>query len=119
MAARGGRRSQRRGPGRPRDPPVPADRARTCESGDGRVRRPAAALEHLPVDPTRTYAEDTLYWVIWYVGAPAVLLGGFGLALLVRRSLRALLTWKDVTGAARNWALPLAIIGWGSAAVLW
>ena len=76
-------------------------------------------LEHLPVDPTRTYAEDTLYWVIWYVGAPAVLLGGLGLALLVRRTLRALLTWKDVTGAARNWAFPLAIIGWGAAAVLW
>lgn len=76
-------------------------------------------LEHLPVDPTRLYAEDTLYWVIWYVGAPAVLLGGLGLALLVRRTLRAMLTWQDVTGAARNWVFPLAIMGWGAAAVLW
>jgi len=76
-------------------------------------------LEHLPVDPTRLYAEDTLYWVIWYVGAPAVLLGGLGLALLVRRTLRALLTWQDVTRVARNWGLPLAIIGFGAAAVLW
>ncbi len=74
---------------------------------------------HLPVDPTRTYAEDTLYWIVWYVGAPAVLLGGFGAALLVRRCLRALLAWRDPAGTARNWALPLAIICGGSAAVLW
>ena len=76
-------------------------------------------LEHLPVDPSRLYAEDTLYWVIWYVGTPAVLLGGLGLALLLCRTVRALLTWQDVTGAARNWALPLVLIGWGAAAVLW
>ena len=76
-------------------------------------------LEHLPVDPGRLYAEDTLYWVIWYVGLPAVLLGGFGLALLVRRCLRALISWRDPFGTARIWALPLVIICWGSAAVLW
>jgi hypothetical protein len=76
-------------------------------------------LEHLPVVPTRLYAEDTLYWAIWYVGTPAVLLAGLGLALLLRRTVRALLTWQDVTRAARNWALPLVLIGWGAAAVLW
>jgi hypothetical protein len=76
-------------------------------------------MEHLPVDPGRLYAEDTLYWVIWYVGLPAVLLGGFGLALLVRRCLRALLAWQDRSGVARVWALPLAVICCGSAAVLW
>jgi hypothetical protein len=76
-------------------------------------------MQHLPVDPTRLYAEDTLYWVIWYVGAPAVLLAGLGLALLVRRTLRALLTWNDATRTARNWALPLMIIGWGAVTVLW
>ncbi|MGO9081932.1 MAG: hypothetical protein ACLQDY_23315, partial [Streptosporangiaceae bacterium] len=65
------------------------------------------------------YAEDTLYWVIWYVGVPAVLLGGFGFALLVRRCLRALLTWHDPSGAGRNWGLPLTLIAIGSAAVLW
>ena len=32
----------------------------------------------LPVQPTRSYAEDSLYWVIWYIGIPALLLGGFG-----------------------------------------
>jgi hypothetical protein len=76
-------------------------------------------LEHLPVDPGRLYAEDSLYWVIWYVGLPALLLGGFGLALLVRRSLRAAFSWRDPSGAARVWVLPLAGICCGSAAVLW
>ena len=88
-------------------------------------------LEHLRVDPGRLYAEDTLYWVIWYVGLPAVLLGGFGVALLVRRCLRALISRQDSpppthlpdplqsSGAARVWALPLAVICCGSAAVLW
>ena len=63
-------------------------------------------MQHLPVDPARLYAEDTLYWLVWYVGAPAVLLAGLGLALLARRTLRALLTWQDAGRAARNWALP-------------
>jgi len=82
-------------------------------------------LEHLPVAPGRLYAEDTLYWVIWYVGLPAVLLGGFGLALLVRHCLRALFSRRDPPPgspsffAARLWALPLAVICCGSAAVLW
>jgi hypothetical protein len=76
-------------------------------------------LEHLPVDPGRLYAEDTLYWIIWYIGLTTLLLGGFGLALLVRRCLRALFSWRDPSGVARIWALPLAVIGWGSAAVLW
>lgn len=75
--------------------------------------------EQLRIDPSRTYAEDTLYWVIWYVGAPAVLLGGFGVALLVRRCLRALLTWQDPAGAWRNWSLPLMIICSASTVVLW
>ena len=63
----------------------------------------------LPVDPTRMYSEQTLYWVIWYIGLPTVLLGGFGAALLVRRCLQALLTWRDPSGVWRVWALPLAI----------
>ncbi len=76
-------------------------------------------LQGLPIDPTRTYAEDSLYWVIWYIGLPTVLLGGFGLALLVRQTLNALLTWEDPVGAWRNWALPLAIFLIGSFAILW
>ncbi len=75
--------------------------------------------EGLPVDPARLYAEDTLYWVIWYAGMPAVLLGGFGAAVLLRRCLRALLAWRDDSGAALAWALPLAVTLAGAAAVLW
>ncbi len=81
-----------------------------------------AALQKLlglPVQPTRSYAEDTLYWVIWYIGIPALLLGGFGLALLTRRCVRALLRWADEDGAARAWGLPLAIFAWTAAGVLW
>lgn len=76
-------------------------------------------LAGLRVDPTRLYSEDTLYWVIWYAGIATVLLGGFGAAALARRSVRALLTWSDPSGASLNWALPVAIVLGGSAAVLW
>jgi len=76
-------------------------------------------IEHLKLDPTRLYAEDTLYWVIWYVGIAAVLLGGFGAAVLVRRCVRAMLSWHDPSGAGLNWALPLAVLVGGSAAMLW
>lgn len=73
----------------------------------------------LPVQPVRSYAEDSLYWVIWYVGIPALLLGGFGMALLTRRCVRALLRWSDEGGVAWTWGLPLAIIAWTTVSVLW
>ena len=73
----------------------------------------------LPVQPTRSYAEDSLYWVIWYVGIPALLLGGFGMALLTRRCVRALLRWADEGGVAWVWGLPLAIFAWTAGSVLW
>jgi hypothetical protein len=76
-------------------------------------------ISHLAANPRRLYAEDSLYWVIWYLGAPALLLGVAGLALLMRRCLQALITWRDPIGAARAWALPLMIIGWGAITVLW
>jgi hypothetical protein len=81
-----------------------------------------AALQRLlglPAQPTRSYAEDSLYWVIWYIGIPALLLGGLGAALLARRVVRAALRWRDEDGVARAWALPLAIIAWGTVSVLW
>ncbi|HZC60067.1 MAG TPA: hypothetical protein VE464_00380 [Streptosporangiaceae bacterium] len=73
----------------------------------------------LPIQPTRSYAEDSLYWVIWYIGIPALLLAGFGMALLVRRCVRALLQWADTDGAARAWGLPLLIFAWTTVIVLW
>lgn len=67
-------------------------------------------LAHLPIDPHRTYAEDSLYWVIWYIGLPAVLLATFGAALLTRRFLR---------GSALIWGLPVMVIGWSAITTLW
>jgi hypothetical protein len=58
---------------------------------------------HLPVDPTRTYAEQSLHWVFWYIGVPAVVLGTLGAAVLARRCLR---------GQAPAWTLPLMTFAW-------
>jgi hypothetical protein len=80
------------------------------------------ALQRLtgqPVDPSRLYAEKSLYWLVWYLGVPALLLGVMGLAVLTRRCLRALLRWRDPGGAARACALPVTITGWSFLAVLW
>jgi len=76
-------------------------------------------LAGLPVDGRDQYYQDSLYWVFWYLGVPAVLLAAFGLAVLARRCLKALLTWHDHTGAARNWALPLMIAVWVTVTVLY
>ena len=76
-------------------------------------------IEHLKIDPGQLYAEDTMYWVFWYVGIAALLLGAFAAAALVRRSLRAMLSWQDPSGARLNWALPVAVLVGSSAAVLW
>ncbi len=76
-------------------------------------------LAGLPIDGRQQYYQDSLYWVFWYIGLPTVLLGTFGLALLSRRSLKALLTWQDPGAAARIWALPLTIAGWVIVSVLW
>ncbi len=59
--------------------------------------------DHLPVDPTRTYAELSLHWVFWYIGVPAVVLATIGAALLSRRCLR---------GQAPSWTLPLVAFAW-------
>jgi hypothetical protein len=85
--------------------------------------RYVADLQHLaglPVDGRQQYYEQTLNWVIWYVGVPAVLLACVGMALLCRRCLRALLRWRDAaTPAARFWGLPLLIFGWSVGVALW
>jgi hypothetical protein len=65
------------------------------------------------------YYHDSLYWVIWYIGLPAVLLGAFGLAVLTKRCGRALLAWTDPDAEARTWALPLLIAIWVIVTVLW
>jgi hypothetical protein len=65
------------------------------------------------------YDQNSLYWAIWYIGLPAVLLGAFGLAALASRGLKSLLTWTDPRAEARTWALPLLIALWVIITVLW
>ncbi|MBO2448458.1 hypothetical protein J4573_15255 [Actinomadura barringtoniae] len=67
-------------------------------------------IEHLTVDGTRQYSELSLYWVIWYIGVPALLLATFGAALLVRRLLRR---------QSPEWLLPYAVFAFTTVAVLW
>jgi hypothetical protein len=76
-------------------------------------------LAGLPIDGRQQYYQNSLYWVIWYIGIPAVLLGVFGLAILARRGLRALLTWQDPARALRVWALPWMIAIWVVVTVLY
>jgi hypothetical protein len=76
-------------------------------------------LERLPVNGHRQYYEQSLNWVIWYIGLPCLMLGCVGAALLARRCLLALLRWRGAAPAARLWAMPLLVIGWSVIAVLW
>jgi hypothetical protein len=78
-------------------------------------------LEQLPVDGLRRYDESSLYWVMWYLGVPAVLLACAGAAVLGRRTVEAVLDGRSAVGwrAARLWVLPLLVIFWSVAAVLW
>jgi hypothetical protein len=76
-------------------------------------------LAGLPIDGKQQYYEDSLYWVVWYLGVPAVLLGALGLAALARRATKALISWDDPDGAARAWALPLMIALWVIVTVLY
>ena len=41
----------------------------------------------LDVEPDRTYAEESLVWLSWYLGVPAVLAAGFGGAAVVGRTI--------------------------------
>jgi len=78
-------------------------------------------LERLPVDGLRQYYESSLYWVLWYLGVPAVLLACAGAAMLGRRTVEAVLDGSSAVSlrAIRLWVLPLLIIFWSVAAVLW
>ncbi len=77
------------------------------------------AVRPLARHPAGQYYRDSLYWVIWYIGLPAVLLGAFGLAALAHRGTRRLLTWSDPEAEARTWALPLLIALWVIVTVFW
>ncbi|MFA1539703.1 hypothetical protein [Actinomadura monticuli] len=66
-------------------------------------------IQHLDVDGTRQYSELSLYWVVWYIGVPALLFATLGAALLARRLLR---------GRSPEWLLPYAMVVWTTAQVL-
>jgi hypothetical protein len=84
--------------------------------------REVAALQRgagLPVNGRRQYYEQTLNWVLWYIGVPAVLLACAGAAGIGRRLVRAVLDWRSSLVAARLWGLPFVIIAWSVGTVLW
>ncbi|MGH3244199.1 MAG: hypothetical protein ACRDNL_27760 [Spirillospora sp.] len=66
-------------------------------------------IQHLPVDGTRQYSENSLYWVSWYIGIPALLFATLGAALLARRLMR---------GQSPEWLLPYAVVVWTTTQVL-
>jgi hypothetical protein len=85
-------------------------------------------LEGLPVDGLRQYYESSLHWVLWYLGAPVLLLACMGAAALGRRLVEAALKGRARTSAAaasvpapvvQLWALPFAIVAWSAVTVLW
>lgn len=66
-------------------------------------------VTHIPVEWGRQYTELSLYWVVWYIGLPALLLGTLGAALMVRRLLRR---------GSLEWTLPFALIAWTTVTTL-
>ena len=86
------------------------------------LAREVAALQRLaglPVDGRRQYYEQSLYWVLWYLGVPAVLMACAAAAVLGRRLVRAVIYGRSSIIAARLWGLPFLIIAWSVGTVLW
>jgi hypothetical protein len=89
---------------------------------DPYVVRYVAMLQRLAgvtVDGHRQYYEMSLDWVVWYLGAPAVLLGCAGFCLLGRRLVRAGVSWSSAAASARVWGLVYLVLGWSLVTVLW
>ena len=86
---------------------------RTPANADDRLNalfiKTVQTVNGLPVQPERTYAEISLYWVVWYIGVPALLLATFGAALLGRRLLRR---------HSGEWLLPYGVIAWSTITTL-
>ncbi|HEY0188632.1 MAG TPA: hypothetical protein VGC67_14170 [Cellulomonas sp.] len=58
------------------------------DSGAGRAVATLQKVAGVAVDGSRSYDEESLTWVSWYLGWVAVLLGFAGLAVLARRAVR-------------------------------
>jgi hypothetical protein len=86
------------------------------------LAREVAALQRLaglPVDGRRQYYEQSLSWVLWYLGVPAVLLACAAASVLGRRLVRAVIYGRSSIVTARLWGLPFLIIVWSTGTVLW
>jgi hypothetical protein len=65
----------------------------------------------LPVDGSRSYAEQSLRWVSWYLGWPALLAAGV---------VAAVLAWRTVRGGDDRWAAVLPVlVGSAALALYW
>jgi hypothetical protein len=67
-------------------------------------------LAGVPVDPGRTYAENSMQWLGWYLGPVAVALGIVGVAIIAARICR---TPEPIS------VLVMAVAGCGTALYLW
>ena len=69
----------------------------------------------------RHYEETGVYWAAWYLGVPALLLACAGAAALGRRAVQAVLQGDPFASgsALRLWGLPLLMVCWSVAGVLW
>lgn len=56
-----------------------------------------------PVITTHNYSKHALEWIIWYLGAPIIVVATVGAVMLAHRTLR---------GKDPEWVLPLMIFGW-------
>ncbi len=64
----------------------------------------------LPYEPTRTYAEQTVVWLSWYLGPVTVALGILGISVLLVRNVRKFTPEGTVV---------LSVAGIGTALYLW
>lgn len=64
----------------------------------------------LPVEPSRSYAEDSLRWMAWYLGAPALAAAIGGLTWA---------TWRAIKGRADAANVTLVILCLGAGALYW
>lgn len=111
----------------------------TIGSGYDRLIAGLQGREGLPIDPSRSYDEQSVTWLSWYYGWPMILLAFAGLALLARRAIRfrdprylvllaviaapsALYLWRASISADQVWAmrrfLPVTIPGFLLAATV-
>lgn len=73
----------------------------------------AGAVVRVIIAPPRItdheYSRHALEWIIWYLGAPIVVVAAIGAAALTHRVLR---------GKSPEWVLPLMVFGWAIAVFL-